>query len=187
MCVTFVVSTECESCTRSIPQTRRLRKRASVGERVGRVSSDVVSSWTRSPSCCGFRGVFRVGRNFFPCFFLRFFFLRTHTAASMRPPCLIYLSTSNEARPRERSDRGRFLPLSEKSLFISGCVQGVIILMVCRCAGVYVTFVVFTVRESCTRLISTNPGSMEAGECGRTRGTCFIAHRLEVVAVAGLL
>ena len=26
---------------------------------------------------------------------------------------------------------------------------------------------------------------MEAGECGRTRGTCFIARRLEVVAVAG--
>ena len=28
---------------------------------------------------------------------------------------------------------------------------------------------------------------MEAGECGRTRGTCFIARPLEVVAVAGLL
>ena len=28
---------------------------------------------------------------------------------------------------------------------------------------------------------------MEAGECGRTRGTCFIARRLEVVAIAGLL
>ena len=28
---------------------------------------------------------------------------------------------------------------------------------------------------------------MEADECGRTRGTCFIARRLEVVAVAGLL
>ena len=28
---------------------------------------------------------------------------------------------------------------------------------------------------------------MEAGECGRTRGTCFITCRLEVVAVAGLL
>ena len=41
--------------------------------------------------------------------------------------------------------------------------------------------------ESCTRLISTNPGSMEAGECGLTRGTCFDAYCLEVVAVAGLL
>ena len=29
--------------------------------------------------------------------------------------------------------------------------------------------------------------SMEAGEYGLTRGTCFVARRLEVVAVAGLL
>ena len=35
--------------------------------------------------------------------------------------------------------------------------------------------------------MSTNPESMEAGKCGRTRGTCFIARRLEVVAVVGLL
>ena len=28
---------------------------------------------------------------------------------------------------------------------------------------------------------------MEAGEYGLTRGTCFVAHRLEVVAVAGYL
>ena len=28
---------------------------------------------------------------------------------------------------------------------------------------------------------------MEAGECGLTRGTCFVSRRLEVVAVAGLL
>ena len=34
---------------------------------------------------------------------------------------------------------------------------------------------------------STNPGSMEAGEYRLTRGTCFVASRLEVVAVAGLL
>ena len=53
--------------------------------------------------------------------------------------------------------------------------------------SVCVTFVVFTDCESCTRPISTNPGSMEAGEYGLTRGTCFVAHRLEVVAVAGLL
>ena len=41
--------------------------------------------------------------------------------------------------------------------------------------------------ESCTRPISTNPGSMESGEYGLTRETCFVARRLEVVAVAGLL
>ena len=52
---------------------------------------------------------------------------------------------------------------------------------------VCVTFVVFTDCESCTRPISTNPGSMEAGECGLTRGTRFFARRLEVVAVPGLM
>ena len=35
--------------------------------------------------------------------------------------------------------------------------------------------------------IFTNPGSMEAGGYGLARGTCFVARRLEVVAVAGLL
>ena len=50
-----------------------------------------------------------------------------------------------------------------------------------------ITFVVFTDCESCTRPISTNPGSMEAGEYGLTRGTCFLACRLELDAVAGLL
>ena len=50
-----------------------------------------------------------------------------------------------------------------------------------------VTFDVFTDCESCTRPISTNPGSMEAGEYGRTCGMWVFARRLEVVAVAGLL
>ena len=54
----------------------------------------------------------------------RFFFLRslyfecTRPAASMRPLCLIYLSNSNEARPRERSDRRSFFSYRQKSLFI---------------------------------------------------------------------
>ena len=55
------------------------------------------------------------------------------------------------------------------------------------CLLVCVTFVVFTDFESCTRPISTNPGSMEEGEYGQTCVTCFVARRLEVVAVAGLL
>ena len=50
-----------------------------------------------------------------------------------------------------------------------------------------IEFVLFTDCESCTRPISTNPGSMEAGEHGLTRGTWFFARHLEVVAVAGLL
>ena len=56
------------------------------------------------------------------------------------------------------------------------------------CVRVFdIEFVVFTDCESCTRPISTNPGSMEAGEYGLTRGACYFARRLEVVAVAGLL
>ena len=35
--------------------------------------------------------------------------------------------------------------------------------------------------------MSTNPGYMEAGEHGLTRETSFVARRLEVVAVTGLL
>ena len=76
------------------------------------------------------------------------------------------------------------MPLGKKCLrtgLRTGC-HYLISLSVC------VTFVVFTDDcESCTRQISTNPGSMEASECGRMRGTCFITRRLEVVAVAGLL
>ena len=104
---------------------------------MGRASSRAVSRWSRSLGCCGFRGVFWMRWNFV-FFFVLFFFERTRPAASMTPPCLIYLSTSTDC-------------------------------------------------ESCARPISTNPGSMEAGEHGLTRGTCFVARRLEVVAIAGLL
>ena len=53
--------------------------------------------------------------------------------------------------------------------------------------SVCVTFVVFTDHESCTRPISTNSRSMEAGEYGLTRGTRLLACDLELDAVAGLL
>ena len=49
------------------------------------------------------------------------------------------------------------------------------------------SFVVFTDCESCTKPIFTIPGSMEAGEYGLTRGTCFVARRFEVIAVGGLM
>ena len=52
---------------------------------------------------------------------------------------------------------------------------------------VHVTFDVFTNCEGCTRQISTTPGSIEAGEYGRTCGTWVFVRRLEVVAGAGLL
>ena len=92
-----------------------------------------------------------------------------------------------------------FFAFRKKSPFIPGCVHGAIIylvclsvcLSVCVCLSVWlcvcVTFVVFTDCESCTRPISTNPGSMEVGDYWLTRRTCFFASRLEVVAVAGLL
>ena len=70
---------------------------------------------------------------------------------------------------------------------ISLCVWHSSFLLIARDVSVCVTFVVFTDCESCTWPIFTNPGSMEAGECGLTRGTCFAARRLELVAVAGRL
>ena len=56
-------------------------------------------------------------------------------------------------------------------------------LSVCVC----VIFVVFTDCERGTKPISTNLGSTEAGQHGQMRGARFVAVRLEVVAVAGLM
>ena len=98
----------------------------------------------------------------------------------------MYLSSRIEARPRERSNRGRFLPIGKKASSYRGAC-GVPLFNLSVCARVYVTFVAFTDCESCTKPISTNLGSMEAGEYGLTRGTCFVARHLEAVAVAGLL
>ena len=77
------------------------------------------------------------------------------------------------------------MPLGKKSLHtgVRAKCHYLISLSVCVC----VTFVVFTDCESCTRPISTDPGFMKAGEYGLTRGTCFVARRLEVVGAAGLL
>ena len=94
----------------------------------------------------------------------------------------------NEARPRERSVRGRFLPLGKKASSYRGAYRVPLFYSsVGMCGCVCVTFVVFTDCESHTRPISTNPGSMESGEYGLTRETCFLACRLELDAVAGLL
>ena len=60
-------------------------------------------------------------------------------------------------------------------------------LSVCVPVSASFTFFVFTDCESSTRPISANPGFMEAGEYGLTYETYFVALRLEVVAVAGLL
>ena len=68
----------------------------------------------------------------------------------------------------------------------TGCVLGIIVHLVCPVC-VCVTLVVFTDCQSCTRPISTNPGSMKAGKYGLTRGTRFVACHFEVVAVTDLL
>ena len=94
VCVSFVVFTDCESCTRPISTNPGIYES-------GRVWANAWDVFRRTPprggrgrrSCCGFRGVFWVRRDF--VFFRFFFFERTRPAASMRPPCLIYLSTSN--------------------------------------------------------------------------------------------
>ena len=87
-----------------------------------------------------------------------------------------------------------FAFMRKSPAFMPGCEQGVIVQLVCLSVcqfvclvSVCVTFVVFTDCESCMKPISTIPGSMEAGEYGLTCGTCFVASRLEVVAVACLL
>ena len=83
----------------------------------------------------------------------------------MRPPRLIYLSTNTGTGVR------------------TGCHY--LISMPVR-LSVCVTLADFTDCESCTKPICTNPGSMEAGEYGLTRGMRFVARRLKVVSVAGL-
>ena len=111
---------------------------------------------------------------FFLFFSPIFFFEGTQLAASMRPPCPIYLSTGIEAVFFYKAKKLRI-----------GVRTGLIRLLVCVCA----TFVAFTDCESCTRPISTHPGPIatEAGEYGLTCGTCFITRRLDVVPIAGLL
>ena len=77
-----------------------------------------------------------------------------------------------------------FFALRQKKPLHTGVRTGchyLIFLSVC------VTFVVFTDCESCTRPISTNRASMEAGKHGLTRGARFVTVCLEVVAVAGLM
>ena len=78
------------------------------------------------------------GAGFFRAFFFDFFFLQTHTACCKyeAASCLIYLSTTNEARPRERSDRGRFLPLGKKASSCRGAYRVPLFyqsLCVCQC------------------------------------------------------
>ena len=99
----------------------------------------------------------------------------------------IVIMTYNEARPKERSDRGRLWPIGKKASSYRGAHRMPLFDESVCLVSVCVTFVVFTDSESCTGPISTNPASMEAGKYELTRRTCFVARRPEMVAVAGLL
>ena len=124
-CVTFVVFTDCESCTRPISTNPGFMEAGEYGlTRVTcflacRLELDAFAGLLRL-SWCILGGV-----DFFVFFFSDFFFLRTHMAYCKyeATSCLIYLSTSNEARTRERSDRDRFLPLGKKACSYRGAYR----------------------------------------------------------------
>ena len=117
LCVTFDVFTDCESCTRPISTNPASME---AGE-YGLTRGTCFVALARRLELVAVAGLLWLswcvlgGAHFFVfLFFVLFcfvFFERTRPAASMRPPCLIFLSTSNEARPRDRNDRDRFLPL----------------------------------------------------------------------------
>ena len=97
-CVTFVVFSDCESCTRPISAKPGSMEASEYGltrgaRFVARCLEVVAAAGLLWISWCVLDAA-RFFRAFFPSFFL---FECTRPAASMRPPCLIYLSTSNEA------------------------------------------------------------------------------------------
>ena len=125
-----------------------------------------VSRWSRWPGCCGFRGVLWVRQDF--RVFCKFFFLRTHTACCKYEAALPHL-------PLYKNRGACRVPLFNESMCPSACL--------CVCQRVRNIGRV-TDCENCTRPISPNPGSMEAGEYGLTRGTCFLACRLELLWIS---
>ena len=119
VCVTFVVCTYCKSCTRPISTNPRSME-AGEYELTWDVFRRAVSRWSRSPSCCGFVVCFGWGG--FSYFLQYFFFETTRPAASMRPPCLIHLSTSSYAT----LSRNVIMPLWFK------CYYSAVIIFPCR-------------------------------------------------------
>ena len=117
VCATLVVCNDSESCTRP---TSTNPASMEAGE-YGLTRGACFVALARRLELVAVAGLLWLswcvlgGAHFFVfLFFVLFcfvFFERTRPAASMRPPCLIFLSTSNEARPRDRNDRDRFLPL----------------------------------------------------------------------------
>ena len=123
MCgIEFVVFTDCESCTRSISTNP-------VSMEAGEFWANAWDVFFRAPSRCG-RGR-RAAVGFVVCFrwvgisfFFRFFFFeRTRPAASMRTPCLIYLSASSGTLQHlytKSSSGGENLPAPDTTTAPSG-------------------------------------------------------------------
>ena len=101
MCdIEFVVLTDCENCAKPISTSPVSMEAGEYGLTRGtwffaRRLEVVAVAGLMWVSWCAFGGA-----GFFPCFFIFIFifFERTRPAASMRPPCLIYLSTSTGVR-----------------------------------------------------------------------------------------
>ena len=131
VCVTFVVFTDCESYTRPISTNPGCMEAGECELTRGtcflpyRLELDAVAGllWI---SWCALGGA-----DFFSVFFFRFcfFFERTRPAASMKPPCLIYLSTRTGVRTgcHYLIIMKLFFAFRAKSLFMPGCVQDAII------------------------------------------------------------
>ena len=154
MCVTFVVFTDCESCTRPISTDPVSMEAGEYGLTHG---TCFVASRLEVVAVAGLLWISWCvlgAAGFISCLFLfRFFFFEcTRPAASMRLPCLIYLSTSDKARPRTRSDRSRFA-YRKKAASCRGAYR-VPLFFFCLSVCVCLTFVVFTDCKSCTRPIS---------------------------------
>ena len=94
MHVTLMVCADCESCTWPISTSPGSMEADEYELTRGTcLVAHTVSRWSRSSGCCPFRGVFWLRRDFVH-FSSLFFFERTRPAGSMKPPYLIYLSTS---------------------------------------------------------------------------------------------
>ena len=140
VCVTFVIFTDFESCTRPIYTNPGYMEAGEYGLTCGtcfvasRPEVVVAVAGLLSISWCVLGGV-RLLRVFF-----RFVFVeRTRPATNMRHPCLIYLSTSNKARPKEQIEPRPVFACRRKGHFIPGCVLGATISLVCRSVCVSVS------------------------------------------------
>ena len=124
VCVTFVVFTDCESCTMPIftnpgsAESGEYSLTRGTCLVVRRLEVVAVAGLLWISWCVWVRREI-----FLFVFSVFFFFERTRPAASTRTPCLIDLSTSNEARPRERSDLGRFMPYGKKASSYRGAYR----------------------------------------------------------------